>query len=112
MGSQSEKTRQLQKIHFQQLIAKRQDLLRSKGVDEEHLKKDAIIKHLQAGFERTARAIASITARERIISNVKTQKANAVKTSEGKEKIRAKSESEEPPKKKKVKSARKAPTAE
>jgi len=110
MGSQNAKTRELQKSHFQQLIAQRQDLLRSRGVDDEHLKKDSIIKHLQAGLDRTARAIASITARERIISNVKIKQANAAKDAQNKEKARTKPKAEAEPqaKKKKVKSAPKA----
>ena len=114
MGSQNATTRQLQKTNFEQLIARRKDLLRSKGIDEDHLKKDAVIKHLQAGLERTARAIASITARERIISNVKIQKAKKAEMSESKEQLRAKAKSEPvaPQKKKKVKPAQKESKAE
>lgn len=74
MGSKQKQTRQLQLEHFKQLIANRKALLTEKGIEENYIQNDKVIKHFQAGLERTLRAITSITSRERLMENVKLQK--------------------------------------
>ena len=74
MGSNKKQTRLLQKAKFEKLLAERKALLLEKGVIESKLKKDKVVKHLQAELNRAVSAIASIDAREKVIEKAKIKK--------------------------------------
>ena len=107
MGSKQKQTRQLQKERFEQLLARRNALLVERGIEKQKIAKDKVVKHLQAEINRTARAIASINAREKVIEKAKLQKQkNAEKVKAGKPKSK-KQKAESAPEKKDKKEKKK-----
>ncbi len=74
MGSNLKQTRLMQKERLLNQLAQRKARLMEQGVDSEKLKKDKILKHLLAELKRTSKAVASIEAREKVITTVKQQK--------------------------------------
>lgn len=74
MGSKHKQTRQLQKDRLEQLLAKRKSSLLEKGIEKQKLTKDKVAEHLQAKINETARAIAAINAREKLLEKAKIKK--------------------------------------
>ncbi len=85
MGVQDKETRQHQKEEFEQLLAARTALLQEKGLDEAAIKKDKVIKQIEADIARTKKAIKSIEAKKIIIEAAhKKKEENAQKKKEAK----------------------------
>jgi hypothetical protein len=74
MGSNVKQTRIQQKEKLLRQLNQRKAILVGKGADGDTLKKDNIIKHLLADLKRASRAIASIEAREKVITVARQQK--------------------------------------
>jgi hypothetical protein len=68
MGSNQKETRLRQKEEYQQMIKKRRSLLTEKGIENDDIKKDKVLKHFQAELRRTQKAIQSIDAREKVVA--------------------------------------------
>ena len=64
----------MQKAKFEKLLAERKALLLEKGVHDDKLKKDKVVKHLQAELNRTFSAITAIDARQKVIEKAKIKK--------------------------------------
>ena len=108
MGSNKKQTRLLQKEKFEQLLAERKTLLLGKGVDGQKLKKDKVVRHLQAEINKTVKAIAAIDARDKLIEKARIQKQkNAEKKKEAKLKPKKKKAEPEPEEKAKGKKKKK-----
>ena len=107
MGSNKKQTRLLQKAKFESLLAERKALLLEKGVDENKLKKDKAVKHLQAELNRTVSAIASIDARENVIEKAKIKKQKNAEEKASKPKTKKKKSEAEPAEKGKGKEKKK-----
>ena len=90
MGSNKKQTRLLQKAKFEKLLAKRKTLLLEMGVQEDKLKKDKVVKHLQAELNRTNSAIVSIDAREKVIEKEKIKKQKLLEEKAAKPKTKKK----------------------
>jgi hypothetical protein len=92
MPSNLKQTRILQKEKLLHQLSQRKAALVAKGLDGEKLRKDTIIKRLLADIKRTSQAIASIDAREKVITGARQQKLEKVQ--------KAAAEAAEPKKKK------------
>ncbi|MBW2222134.1 MAG: hypothetical protein KAR43_05670 [Deltaproteobacteria bacterium] len=107
MGSNKKQTRLLQKAKFEKLLAERKALLLGKGVIESKLKKDKVVKHLQAELNRAVSAIASIDAREKVIEKAKIKKQKNAEEKAVKPKSKKKKAETEPAEKGKGKEKKK-----
>ena len=107
MGSNKKQTRLLQKAKFEKLLAERKALLLEKGVNENMLKKDKAVKHLQAELNRAVSAIASIDAREKVIEKAKIKKQKNAEEKAAKPKSKKKKAETEPAEKDKGKEKKK-----
>lgn len=107
MGSNKKQTRLLQKAKFEKLLAERKALLLEKGVNENKLKKDKAVKHLQAELNRVVSAIASIDAREKVIEKAKIKKQKNAEEKAAKPKLKKKKAETEPAEKGKDKEKKK-----
>lgn len=114
MGSNAQQTRQRQKESFERQLAARKAELAKRGLDEKRQQKDKVILLLQAQIKRSAKALASIAATEKVIAGVKVQKQEkaAKAAAEGPKAKKKKEETAAPAKEKKEKKAKKADKAE
>ncbi len=78
MGSKQKLTKQRQIEYLEHVFAQRKTLLAEKGVDASRISKDSVIKHLQAEIARTVKAVAAITARDKIIEKARQQKQERI----------------------------------
>jgi hypothetical protein len=110
MGSNAQQTRQRQKENFEKKLAARKAELTKRGVDAKRQQNDKVILFLQAQIKRSAKALASIAALEKVITGVKVQKQEraAQKAAEGPKAKKKKEEAAAPAKEKKEKKAKKA----
>ena len=107
MGSNQKATRQRQKETLEQKLAGRKAALAEKGIAGQEIRKDPLVKSIQADIKRTIQAIASIDSRNRIIEKAKaTKQQNAANKAASPKSKKQKTEPAPPAKKtKKKKSA-------